>query len=211
FMYTSCLTPPLFSPSSFTLFSPSLFSSLLLLPSFFFFLSMTRRPPRSTLFPYTTLFRSDAPAIAPSTCVVLCCTETNSPRLLSVPRPERSPGRGREESELTAMTADNHNEPQPLVLVADDEPELLGAGAACGERSGFRVRPASDGLQALDEIHRHGPDVCVLDVLMPGADGRQVLRRLRQEENWVPVLLLTQVGEGVERAMALEEGADDYL
>src|SRR5699024_4362969 len=51
----------------------------------------------------------------------------------------------------------------------------------------------------------------VLDVLMPGADGRQVLRRLRQEENWVPVLLLTQVGEGVERAMALEEGADDYL
>ncbi|MFP3435786.1 response regulator, partial [Paraburkholderia sp. SIMBA_061] len=39
----------------------------------------------------------------------------------------------------------------------------------------------------------------------------QVLRTLRQEENWVPVLLLTQVGEAVERAMALEEGADDYL
>ena len=46
---------------------------------------------------------------------------------------------------------------------------------------------------------------------MPGADGREVLRTLRREENWVPVVLLTQVGEAVERAMALEEGADDYL
>ncbi|MCS4594483.1 response regulator transcription factor [Brevibacterium sediminis] len=109
------------------------------------------------------------------------------------------------------MTADNHTEPQPLVLVADDEPDVLGAVVPFLERSGFRVLPASDGLLALDEIHRHKPDVCVLDVLMPGADGRQVLRRLREEENWVPVLLLTQVGEGVERAMALEEGADDYL
>src|SRR5690606_23744189 len=61
------------------------------------------------------------------------------------------------------------------------------------------------------EIARHQPAVCVLDVLMPGADGREVLRRLRHEQNWVPVLLLTQVGESVERAMALEEGADDYL
>src|SRR5699024_11698994 len=117
----------------------------------------------------------------------LCCTETNSPRLLSVPRPERSPGRGREESELTAMTADNHNEPEPLVLVADDEPDVLGAVVPFLARSGFRVLPASDGLLALDEIHRPGPDVCVLDVLMPGAAAPQARRRLRAGQSGVPV------------------------
>nr|WP_272902268.1 response regulator transcription factor [Brevibacterium daeguense] len=98
-----------------------------------------------------------------------------------------------------------------MVLVADDEPDVLAAVVPFLERSGFRVLSAPDGRLALDEIHRHSPDVCVLDVLMPGADGREVLRTLRREENWVPVLLLTQVGEAVERAMALEEGADDYL
>ena len=46
---------------------------------------------------------------------------------------------------------------------------------------------------------------------MPRLDGRETLRRLRQQGNWTPVILLTQVGESVERAMALEEGADDYL
>jgi DNA-binding response OmpR family regulator len=46
---------------------------------------------------------------------------------------------------------------------------------------------------------------------MPNLDGREVLRRLRREENWIPVILLTQVGDAGERAMALEEGADDYL
>ncbi|GAA4509207.1 response regulator transcription factor [Brevibacterium yomogidense] len=99
----------------------------------------------------------------------------------------------------------------PLVLVADDEPDVLGAVVPFMERSGFRVISANDGMLALDEIRRHRPDACVLDVLMPGADGREVLRTLRREENWVPVVLLTQVGEAVERAMALEEGADDYL
>jgi DNA-binding response OmpR family regulator len=47
--------------------------------------------------------------------------------------------------------------------------------------------------------------------MMPRLDGREVLRRLRREGNWTPVILLTQVGEATERAMALEEGADDYL
>lgn len=100
---------------------------------------------------------------------------------------------------------------QPLILVADDEPDVLAAVVPFVKRSGFRVISATDGRLALDEIHRHKPDACVLDVLMPGADGREVLRALRQAQNWVPVVLLTQVGESVERAMALEEGADDYI
>lgn len=109
------------------------------------------------------------------------------------------------------MTAQPGADNRPVVVLADDEPDVLGAVAPFLERSGLRVITAPDGKLALDEIRRHKPDVCVLDVLMPGADGREVLRTLRREENWVPVLLLTQVGEAVERAMALEEGADDYL
>ncbi len=109
------------------------------------------------------------------------------------------------------MTAQPGADNRPVVVLADDEPDVLGAVAPFLERSGLRVITAPDGRLALDEIRRHKPDVCVLDVLMPGADGREVLRTLRREENWVPVLLLTQVGEAVERAMALEEGADDYL
>ena len=67
----------------------------------------------------------------------------------------------------------------PLVLVADDEPDVLGSVVPFMERAGFRVISANDGKLALDEIRRHGPDACVLDVLMPGADGREVLRTLR--------------------------------
>lgn len=55
------------------------------------------------------------------------------------------------------------------------------------------------------------PDLVVLDVLMPRLDGREVCRRLRAAGNWTPIIMLTQVGEASERAMSLEEGADDYL
>jgi len=51
----------------------------------------------------------------------------------------------------------------------------------------------------------------ILDVLMPRMDGREALRRIRRENLWLPAILLTQVGESSERALALEEGADDYL
>jgi DNA-binding response OmpR family regulator len=70
---------------------------------------------------------------------------------------------------------------------------------------------AADGEEALSKIASFAPDLLILDVLMPKLDGREVLRRLRRAGNWTPVVLLTQVGESTERAMALEEGADDYL
>jgi DNA-binding response OmpR family regulator len=60
-------------------------------------------------------------------------------------------------------------------------------------------------------VESKSPDLIILDVLMPVIDGREVLRTLRKEDNWIPIILLTQVGESSERAMALEEGADDYL
>ncbi len=70
---------------------------------------------------------------------------------------------------------------------------------------------ASDGQEALEKIASLKPDLIILDILMSRIDGREVLRRLRQDGNWTAIILLTQVGESTERAMALEEGADDYL
>ena len=100
---------------------------------------------------------------------------------------------------------------RPQILVVDDEPDITTTLAAFLERSGFFTRTASDGEAALEEIWQDPPDLVVLDVMMPRPDGREVLRQIRRAGNWTPVILLTKVGEAFERAMALEEGADDYL
>jgi DNA-binding response OmpR family regulator len=100
---------------------------------------------------------------------------------------------------------------KPKVLLVDDEQAITSNLAPFLERAGFSVAVAADGEEALSEISSSRPSLIVLDVLMPRLDGREVLRRLRQHDDWTPVILLTQVGESTERAMALEEGADDYL
>jgi DNA-binding response OmpR family regulator len=100
---------------------------------------------------------------------------------------------------------------KPKILLVDDEQAITANLAPFLERSGFVVAVAADGEEALRQVASFGPDLIVLDILMPRVDGREVLRRLRQADNWTPVILLTQVGESTERAMALEEGADDYL
>ena len=97
------------------------------------------------------------------------------------------------------------------ILLVDDEEAISDNLGAFLERSGFQVSLAKNGEQALNSIQRMQPDIVIMDVLMPVMDGRQALRQLRKEENWIPVILLTQIGEATERAMALEEGADDYL
>jgi DNA-binding response OmpR family regulator len=100
---------------------------------------------------------------------------------------------------------------KPKILLVDDERAITDNLTPFLERSGFIVAVASNGEEALHRVSRFEPDLIVLDVLMPKVDGREMLRRLRHEDNWTPVILLTQVGEATERAMALEEGADDYL
>ena len=100
---------------------------------------------------------------------------------------------------------------RPKILLVDDETGITANIAPILERAGFDVATAADGEQGRRLIQQFTPNLIVLDVLMPRLDGRSLLRQLRQENNWTPVILLTQVGESIERAMALEEGADDYL
>jgi DNA-binding response OmpR family regulator len=97
------------------------------------------------------------------------------------------------------------------ILLVDDESAITANRAPFLERAGFVVTTAADGQTALQLVQALQPDLTVLDVLMPQLDGREVLRRIRQSGNWTPVILLTQVGSPAERAVALEEGADDYL
>lgn len=97
------------------------------------------------------------------------------------------------------------------ILVVDDEAELLAELAPMLERAGYSISTAGDGLQALRMMEKDQPDLVVLDVLMPRLDGREVLRQLRAAGNWIPVILLTRVGSPTERALSLQEGADDYL
>jgi len=97
------------------------------------------------------------------------------------------------------------------ILLVDDEQAITDNLSAFLQRSGFDVAVACDGEEALRKAATFGPDLIVLDVLMPRLDRREVLRRLRSADNRTPVILLTQIGESAERAMALEEGADDYL
>lgn len=100
---------------------------------------------------------------------------------------------------------------KPTVLLVDDNRAITENLTPFLERSGFRVATAADGVEGLRHADEAAPDIIVLDVMMPRLDGREVLRRLRQRNDWTPVILLTNVGEAYERAMALEEGADDYI
>lgn len=102
-------------------------------------------------------------------------------------------------------------EETPKILVVDDEKAIIEQLPSFLKRSGFDVKVAMNGVEALEIYKRYQPDLIVLDVVMPQMDGRAVLRNLRQREDWTPVILLTQVGDSTERAMAIEEGADDYL
>ncbi len=100
---------------------------------------------------------------------------------------------------------------RPRLLLVDDDPGITSGLSPILERDGFAVTIAEDGYRALAAVDAGDVDIVVLDVMMPGLDGRETLRRLRRDGHTVPVVLLTSVGEAAERARALDEGADDYL
>jgi two-component system, OmpR family, phosphate regulon response regulator PhoB len=101
----------------------------------------------------------------------------------------------------------------PRVLVVEDEPDIAALIAYQLTREGFRVETASTGDQALTAVGREIPDLVVLDRMLPGLSGDEVLRSLRQEAatQSLPVLVLTAKREQEDRIQGLELGADDYL
>jgi two-component system response regulator CpxR len=99
---------------------------------------------------------------------------------------------------------------QSTILLADDDTELSGLLKEYFESEGFDVRLASDGTKALEEARKPGLDLAVLDVMMPGMSGMDVLKQLR-EDSKLPVIMLTARGDDMDRILGLELGADDYV
>jgi DNA-binding response OmpR family regulator len=97
------------------------------------------------------------------------------------------------------------------VLVVDDDPTVSDVVSRYLERAGYQVTRAGDGSGALAEFHRNPPDLVVLDLMLPGIDGLEVCRRLRQHAEQVPVIMLTALGEEADRVLGLQLGADDYV
>ena len=97
-----------------------------------------------------------------------------------------------------------------LILVVDDEPKIVRLARDYLEKNGFRVVIAGDGPSALAMARRVHPDLVVLDLLLPGMDGREVCRILRAEGD-VPIIMLTALSEESDQVAGLEIGADDYI
>ena len=96
------------------------------------------------------------------------------------------------------------------ILVVDDDTELCSLLTEFLRREGFGVDCANEGHLGLEMAGRSNVDMVVLDVMLPGLDGFEILKRLRQHSK-VPVMMLTARGEDVDRIVGLELGADDYL
>jgi two-component system, OmpR family, alkaline phosphatase synthesis response regulator PhoP len=96
------------------------------------------------------------------------------------------------------------------ILVVDDEPSIVELVSAYLAREGYMVRIAADGSSALQEAQRFDPDVVILDIMLPGIDGLEVLSRLRATSD-AYVILLTARTEEVDRVIGLSVGADDYV
>jgi len=96
------------------------------------------------------------------------------------------------------------------ILVVDDEVSLQETLTYKLEKEGYQVEVAGDGLTALELARSTHPDLVILDVMLPGMDGFEVCRNLRQESN-IPVLMLTARDDEIDRVVGLEVGADDYL
>ena len=96
------------------------------------------------------------------------------------------------------------------ILVVEDEIALQETLAYNLKRQGYEVRTTGDGAKALEEARIFKPDLVLLDVMLPGIDGFEVCRVLRQEAS-TPVLMLTARDDEIDRVVGLEVGADDYM
>ncbi len=97
-----------------------------------------------------------------------------------------------------------------LILIVEDEPTIVEVVVRYLEREGFRTATASDGVGALLAVAREQPALLILDLMLPGVDGFDLLKRLRADSN-LPVVMLTARSDEADRVIGLELGADDYV
>jgi two-component system OmpR family response regulator len=98
----------------------------------------------------------------------------------------------------------------PHILIVDDDREIRSLVAQFLKKHGYRVTPAADGREMMHLMEKGRFDLIVLDLMLPGEDGLSLCRRVRAESS-MPIIMLTAMGEEMDRIIGLEMGADDYL
>lgn len=106
---------------------------------------------------------------------------------------------------------DSERAPAPTILIAEDHVDSREALAALLEAFGFRVVPAVNGREAVEQARQHGPDLILMDIMMPELDGFEATRRIRDfpGTRHIPIITLTAM-DGA-RSLAMDAGADDFL
>lgn len=99
---------------------------------------------------------------------------------------------------------------KPYILIVDDDPNIAHLVQLYLEKEGFEVKVAMRGDDALAEFRKLPPDLMLLDVMLPGMDGTQVLRQVRRNSS-IPIIMLTARDEVFDKVLGLELGADDYV
>lgn len=99
---------------------------------------------------------------------------------------------------------------KPMALIVEDEPHIASILTAYLERDGLRAQIAQDGTQALQLFRHLRPDIVLLDISLPGMDGLDVLRAIR-DEGQTPVIMVSAMVDDVDKLLALRLGADDYV
>ena len=99
---------------------------------------------------------------------------------------------------------------KPNILVVDDDPNICRLEQLYLEKEGYEVRMAADGNSAIEAFRKLPPDLVLLDVMLPGADGYEVLKAIRKSGD-IPVIMVTAKGETFDKVLCLELGADDYI
>jgi DNA-binding response OmpR family regulator len=97
------------------------------------------------------------------------------------------------------------------ILVVEDDPDIRLGLVDTLESEGYQVLEAKDGLEAVKLFDMHDIDLLLLDIMMPGKNGYDVLREIRVKNKQIPVIMLTAKGEEIDKVIGLELGADDYI
>jgi DNA-binding response OmpR family regulator len=103
--------------------------------------------------------------------------------------------------------------PIPLIAVVDDDPDILELVSVHLKKAGMKVRAFPDAGPFYSFLHQDTPDLVILDLMLPDADGIDICKSLRQEErsSAVPIIMLTARADELDRVLGLEIGADDYI
>ena len=99
---------------------------------------------------------------------------------------------------------------KPYILVVDDDPNISRLEQLYLEKEGYEVKVAADGNEAIESFRKLPPDLVLLDVMLPGTDGYEVLKTIRKSGD-IPVIMVTAKGETFDKVLCLELGADDYI